>query len=96
MIVAWYVWSSGLEEWERIRPNNEDVMLDFKEQHVKRVAGRKLTVYRDSLGRFVASLHAQPWEMLDELPKPSLDDQVALLDSMTSKIALEIDSEVSK
>jgi len=94
MIVAWMVWSSGLERWEQIHPSVEDV-FNFKKQHVKSVNGRELTVYLDPLGRLIGSLHAnQPEWSIVEIPKPDLDDEARLITSLTEKIAFEIDKDI--
>ena len=89
MIVAWVVWSRGLEQWEQIHPSMEDVRV-LKVQHTKSVNGREFTVWLDPLNRYVGSIHADPpeWSIV-EIPKPDIDDKAAL-------VALEIDDEVIK
>ena len=95
MIVLWVVWSSGLQQWEEIRPTVQDV-FELKKQHVKSVNGRELTVHLDPLGRFVGSVSvkAPAFCVDDEFYRPSLDDKVALLAGMSELVALEVDKEV--
>lgn len=88
MITLWFVWSRGLEQWEEIHPSVLDV-FELKEQHVKTVNGRELTVYLDPLARYVGRLQVPSSFYIDEV-RPSLDDKIALVASMTPYIAREI------
>lgn len=53
--VEWYVWSSGLEEWEPIEwdPDPEYSLLC---SHTKTVGGLRLQVFIDPTGRYVGAL----------------------------------------
>ena len=94
MIVAWVVWSRGLERWEQIHLSMEDVRR-LKIQHVKNVNGREFTVWLDLLNRYVGSIHADSpeWSIM-EIPKLDIDDKVALVDVMSELVALDIDEEI--
>jgi len=93
VITLWFVWSRGLEQWEEIRPSVLDV-FELKQQHVKTVNGRELTVYLDPLARYVGRLQAPtPSFYLDEV-RPTLDDEVALVAGMSANISREVDVEI--
>ncbi len=48
---GWYVWSSGLEEWEPIAPGTPSLKRYL---HSKRVGEKLFEIFADDTGRYIA------------------------------------------
>lgn len=55
-VVEWYVWSSGLERWDPIKPTSKEIG-EYVFQHSKRVDGMEVAVCVDKTGRYVGGFH---------------------------------------
>ena len=49
-----FVWSSGLEEWEKIKLTYED-FCSLQYQHTKIMFGEHVAIYKDKTGRYISS-----------------------------------------
>lgn len=62
--IEWFVWSSGLEEWEPIEGDEQDAFWarmrqgnpSIKLVHAKRWKGRDFEIYVDATHRFLGRL----------------------------------------
>jgi len=52
VIVEWFVWSTGLERWERIIVTPDDVE-GFMYLYTKTIDGQVVAICRDELGRYI-------------------------------------------
>ncbi len=55
--VTWFVWSSGLEDWEPIHPTSDEI-ASFTYLHSKTKDSKHVAICLDLLGRYVAGLHS--------------------------------------
>ena len=52
----WFVWSSGLQEWEPIAPLTEWTGMPLRFSHEKTWNSRKFLIYVDGTGRYIGAL----------------------------------------
>ncbi len=55
--VRWFVWSTGLQEWEPIEVSFSEV-ASFKYQHSKTINGKHVAICVDCSGRYVGGFHS--------------------------------------